>query len=78
MLIAEAGNDESFTIQVPSDFTFYELSWSCYGSGAYLKLDGQLLGREYGAISASQLLPDTPHTVIQQLYGGLALVYRKD
>jgi hypothetical protein len=86
MLIAEtAANGNSFTIQLPSSFAYYERSWSlisgCCG-GSQFNLDGITIGSPgegglgYGTLSASQLAPDVTHTIAVAGDGGLALIYR--
>lgn len=85
MLIAEdMANGSTFTVQLPSSFTYFERSWSIWGQDVYLDGvrvwdgSGQLSA---GSLAASQLLPDTPHTIEITYYsdavGGLALVYQE-
>jgi hypothetical protein len=81
----------SFTITLPSSYGYYERGWArdYYGSNS-IKLNGVGLPRSYyygspyflsfGVITASQLLPDTEHTVeitTSGSYGVLIIVYRE-
>jgi hypothetical protein len=87
MLIAEDyqnGND--FTVQLPSSFAYYERSWSLHGKYSndnHFNLDGQTIKSyaycdcvDAGTLTASQLSPDTTHTIAVDDDGGLALIYR--
>lgn len=91
MLIVDYGND-SFEVNLPGSFTYYERSWSLYkvvyGPASYT-LDGitiQAWGNvagpteDYGALTAAQLLPDQLHEIAitggDSAYGGLGMVYR--
>jgi hypothetical protein len=78
------GND--FTITIPSSFGYYERGYSLWNSGYgfYFQLDGTNLthtykygNHAYGVITASQLLPDTPHTFLVDDVGVLVIVYRE-
>lgn len=85
MLIAEdMANGSTFTVQLPSSFTYYERSWSIFGHDVYL--DGVRVwdgngNLNAGSLAASQLLPDIPHTIEITLYsdavGGLAFIYQE-
>jgi hypothetical protein len=82
LLVAEKseGGGNSFTIQVPSTFSYYERSWSTYNGN--IRLDGTTLNNGcdwciyYGTLTAAQLSADTIHTAQVNYMGGLALVYR--
>ena len=92
MLVAEAsGGIDSFEVNLPGTFGFFERSWSL-GNGTDivdLYLDGEKLAgtnSDYhttqGTLTAAQLLPDTSHiftveALHDEAYGGLALVYRE-
>jgi hypothetical protein len=84
VLVADGGAGDSFEVQLPSSFTYYEVSWSLYSwaGGSYWKLDETLLGSagplNEGVIPRTQLLPDAPHTVQVDDYGALAVVYKKE
>jgi len=76
-----AGN--TFTIQIPSSFGYFERSYSVIGWPHKFELDGTELSymfrgddNEYGIITAAQLLPDVVHTVVTEDYGVLVIVYR--
>lgn len=85
MLIYENyGDGNSFTVQMPSTFVYYERSWSLldYGSGWYFRIDGQNQSQmvannpRYNFIPSAQLLPDVVHTIEVDDEGVLALIYR--
>jgi hypothetical protein len=86
MFIAEKdeGAGNQFTVQLPSSFSYYERSWSLYSTdGCYgkIELNGTTISTTcgpvvYGTLTASQLPPDTTHTIAVRTHGGLALVYR--
>lgn len=98
MLIADKTitvNDE-FQVTLPSGFSYFERSWAfrdAYTPNAYSEIlldaislfkgTGQKDKYFTGLLSASQLAPDTVHTITidpylsnSNLFGGLALVYR--
>lgn len=90
LLVAEdKANGNEFQVSLPGSFAYSERSWSlrrASGSRAWLKLDDVEIGSTYdyafGALTASQLLPDRYHTFAvfndydNLAYAGLALVYR--
>jgi hypothetical protein len=86
ILIGEAydSGDNSFTIQLPVSYAYYERSWALYsiGGSAYFRLDGAdqtaTAGSNpyYGVLTAAQLLPGSVHTINVDDYGFLAVVYR--
>lgn len=89
LFVAEnPSNGYDFTIQLPSSYGYFERGWAVITLGgyyAYFTLDGANLyynsnapsgGMWFGTISASQLLPDTPHTITVDDYGVLVIVYR--
>lgn len=87
MLIAEdENNGNEFTVKLPSSFTYYERSWGLYNTDHYYGsawvLNGVTMGSVcdgclgYGTLTASQLLPDTTHTITIDDFGGLVLIYR--
>lgn len=83
MLIAETisgyGAGDSFEVNLPNDFAYYERSWSlgnfvtggCANPSATYRLDGALLAAHYGlnwqisdgSLTAAQLLPGIFHTI---------------
>ena len=82
----DVSNGDDFTIQLPSSFGYFERSWALYAAGYpdYFKVDGlnvpnQIYNQSasvYGTLTASQLLPDTPHIINADNYGVLVIVYR--
>ena len=95
MLIAEAnygGGSESFEVNVPASFSYYERSWSLgvisSGYSGSIWLDGVMLygytpygdwATFQGTLTATQLSPGVFHTIRvdgSNAFGGLALVYR--
>jgi hypothetical protein len=87
LFVAEdLSNGNDFTIQLPSTYGYFERGWAInnFNSGStYFQLDGVNLSYTwvgnamgYGTITASQLLPDVPHTILVDYYGVLVLVYR--
>jgi len=85
MLIYENyGDGNSFTVQLPSTFVYYERSWTLinWEDGWYFRVDGQYQSSMadtnpvYNFITPVQLLPDTVHTITVDDDGVLALVYR--
>ena len=92
MLIAEAlptSGSDSFEVNLPGTFGFYERSWVLHNIGWYVDfhLDGEGIasvnyGTSQGTLTAAQLLPDVTHTITIISaggggHGGLALVYRE-
>lgn len=88
-LIAENnGNEDDFTLQLPSSYSYNEFSWSLYDTHSSYSCSWRLNNTTVGStgvwgagtISAGQMLPDTNHTIQISSYGycegGLALVYR--
>jgi hypothetical protein len=87
LLVAEKNSTgNSFTIQAPSSFGYFERSWTVLTNGSIgmaLSIDG--VGNpnklwdsgsiKYGTLTASQFLLDTEHTVSGGIYGVLAIVY---
>jgi hypothetical protein len=78
----DSANGNDFTITIPSSFGYYERGFA--SADAWFKLDGTNMNatygyayRSYGTITASQLLPDTPHTVQVYNWGVLVIVYRE-
>jgi hypothetical protein len=86
MLLGETfdSGDNTFTIQLPSSYAYYERSWTLYsfGGDAYFTVNGQrqsgMAGNNpwFGVLTAAQLLPDTTHAITVDDYGVLAIVYR--
>lgn len=85
MLIYENyGDGNTFTVQLPSTFVYYERSWSLidYGNGWYFRIDGQDQSQmipnnpRYNFIPSAQLLPDVVHTITVNDDGVLALIYK--
>lgn len=86
MLIADrlADSLDSFQVNLPGSFGYYERSWSTYQS-EYI-LDGTYLasgcGTSQGTLTATQLSPDTFHTIKGNYFCsnymsiGLVLIYR--
>lgn len=73
---------DSFTIQLPASFTFYEISCSGYSSEGFASI---LVDSNWcynaTAITAADMLPGIVHTVQrpnEAWYAGLALVYKKE
>lgn len=58
----EVTGTDSFTLRLPSDFTFYERSWSHHIGGF-----GDIQ-TAFGVLSAAQLSPDITHTIEVELY----------
>jgi hypothetical protein len=89
LLVAEKNTTgNTFTIQAPSSFGYFERSWIVLTNGSIgmaLSIDG--IGNpnklwdsgsiKYGTLTASQFLLDTDHTVSGGIYGALAIVYRE-
>jgi len=87
MLIGENDADgNTFTVQLPSSYAYYERSWNLLKTGAawhdaYFVLNGQRLTLNgpnpfFGSLTPAQLLPDVLHTVQVLNKGVLAIVYR--
>jgi len=85
------GQTDSFEINLPGSFAYYERSWSLGGENdASYELDGVTIKSQswgwqtsQGTLTAAQLLPDQFHTIDLWAgyygdygYGGLALIYR--
>lgn len=84
MLIVEyAWGTDSFQVNIPGSYAYSERCYSIYS--AWLKIDGVTIDNagdySHGTLSATQLLPDTFHTIqigdYREGYGGLAFVYRR-
>ena len=84
--VSDSGGN-TFTVQLPSTWAYYQRSWSLYYTGNYwdywyFRVDGQdqtLTGGPnmwYGTLTAAQMLPDTLHTIVVNNRGVLAIVYR--
>lgn len=83
-----AGGD-SFTIEIPSTYAYFERSWIVADGFEYFSVDGignpnQLYHSSsvaYGTLTVAQLVPDVPHTILvggsgpYSSYGVLVLVY---
>lgn len=84
--------EDTLNIMLPSDFVFYERSFShCIRNGgySYLYIDGQRIsdlsgtGTHYGLLSPTQLSPDVFHTVkvtcssTFDAFDAIVLVYRE-
>ncbi len=87
LVLEDSGNGNDFTIQIPSSYGYFERGWALRNRGCpnttYFKLDGvslfegwQCETMNYGSISASQFLPDVPHTIAVDDEGVLILIYR--
>lgn len=86
MLIGETAEEgDTFTLKLPSTFTFYERSWAQRGWRSNPILNGANIGLDcdgcYGTISASELALETTHS-FRMAYDGsgqaivVALTYR--
>lgn len=89
LLVSEKNTTgNTFTIQAPSSFGYFERSWIVLTNGSIgmaISIDG--VGNpnklwdtgsiKYGTLNASQFLLDTEHTVSGGIYGVLAIVYRE-
>lgn len=91
MLIAEwvYGTTDSFEVNIPSSFVYYERSWSLgseYLGGAVYELDGTVIYDEYGpaydwgttqgSFSAIELMSDQFHTIsVTEAGNGVWYVY---
>ena len=67
---AESSSPDSFNLNIPSEFTTYERSWSHYtfACSSYLRIDGSAIDlssnkENIGKLTASQLSPDVSHLV---------------
>lgn len=80
MIIIEALDEygtDSFNLQIPSEFTFYERSWSQYADGrSIFRLDDIQInylignpGTAYGELTPAQLIPDEFHTIELEVLG---------
>jgi hypothetical protein len=84
----EYTNGNDFTITVPSSYGYYERSWALYDvKNPLFSVDGvhddaiwSGSNLHYGTLTASQLLPDTPHAIRvdndDNAYGVLVITYR--
>lgn len=80
LLVGEV--NEEFTITMPSNYAYYELSWAAddHWYGKSIVIDGTLYGgsNNYNLMPLTSFLPDVVHTVSP--YGGdycaLVIVYR--
>lgn len=80
LLVGEGG--DSFEITMPSNYSYYELSWAAYYG---LEIDGKnqpYFNPEIGGISSynyiqlTSFLPDVSHVVDPGTYGVLVVIYR--
>lgn len=88
MFVGENDEDgNSFTIQLPSSYTYFERSWTVITWGGwdddvYFAVNGARMpcaycaNPYYGTIAPAQFLPDTVHTIAVDNEGVLVLVYR--
>ena len=88
MVAEDYENGRDFTIELPSAYAYFERSWACYDwySSIGFRIDGSQAPTDwagndmgYGAIPASSLLVDTPHTIYVDddgNYGVLVITYR--
>ena len=94
LLVAEdEDNGNDFTIRLPSSFGYFDRGWAigtATGYQDYFNVDGvNKIGgaiysgdsAHYGTLTASELLPDTPHTIAVNMtygsaYGVLIITYR--
>jgi len=88
MIVAEnnKNRDESFTINLPGSFSYFERSWfvSYRDFPGKIYLNGVELGQSalgsnaQGTLLPTQLLPDQSHTIrVNNGYGGLVLIYKE-
>jgi len=83
-VFASPDNDNTFTIQLPVPYSYFERSWALYDGGGdwYFVVNGQrqtpAAGSNpwYGVLTAAQLLPGSVHTIAIDNWGVLAIVYR--
>ena len=90
MIVAEDWeNGSDFTIELPTEFGYFERSWIVYDEyRVHFKVDGveQISdatnaggNMHYGTLGAAQLLPDTPHEITidsgNNAYAALVLIY---
>ncbi len=80
LLVGEGSN--SFEITMPSNYSYYELSWAAYYG---LEIDGeyqpsfntQIGGHSYyNYVQLTSFLPDVSHVVDPSYFGSLVVVYR--
>lgn len=87
MIIIEALDEvgtDSFNLQIPSEFTFYERSWSHYADGvSRFRLDdiqiSYLSGypvTAYDELTPAQLIPDEFHTIELEVYSSSPFIGR--
>ncbi len=93
LLVAEDAQDGSaFTIELPTDYAYYERSWAGYDTLGSVEfwIDGDQAPRQYwhngyhiayGEVPAASLLPGSPHVVAVNSdrasdYGILVITYR--
>ncbi len=85
----DSSNGGDYTITLPSSYGYYERGWAIsYDSHGHFAVDGINLSpiytsdTSYGTITASQLIPNTPHTIFvwhdysYGTYGVLVIEYR--
>lgn len=86
LFVAEANSGgNSFTIQAPSSYGYFERSWAVQGGSVNLVIDGVTRPNQiwsgdsirYGILTASQFLSDVEHAVAVDYYGVLVVVYRE-
>lgn len=88
MIIIDSKNStslsDSFNLKIPSNFTFYERSWSHWTEDAtgamwfpYFTIDGTTISTipysgmtNYGQLTSAQLQPDVFHTITMYAYRG--------
>lgn len=89
---ANPGSSDSFQVNLPIDFSYFERSWSIVSTGSVrLSLNGQQIGSttcewctSQGTLTPLQLPPGQNHTflishgaaAVYYIYGGLVLIYR--
>ena len=77
IIIENAYGTDSFEVNLTSDYNYFERSWSRYRSDYWLN-DEKIRSGDYGIFTATQLPPDTSHTITVYGYwgyGALVLVY---
>ena len=85
MVAEDFANGNAFTIQLPSSYGYFAREWALmnFNGERYFTVDGirqdpvwGAADHYYGTLTASQLLPDVPHTITVDDWGVLVLVYR--
>lgn len=90
MVAEDNANGNDFTINLPTDFAYFERSWAGEGYGAGLTIDGVAATRShfehtgsfyfsYGPITNTQLSPGVNHTIVTPYnlsYGVVIILYR--